>query len=393
MAGKSHSMTEFSLLAGGPAHWLQQRIGLVKPDSFLHGRRVLLCILLTWVPLLVISAAEGLALGDRVKLPFLYDFSVYARFLIAIPLLIVAEGLVESRVVESAKHFVLARLVPERDLPRFHEAIRRCLALRDSIIAETALVALTAISVVIISREFPFPFSTWRSSVSESVHLRTFTGWWYLIVGVGFFQFLVWRWLWKLAIWYRFLWLVSKLDLQLIPTHPDRSAGLAFIGDTQRAFWIIVFACSTTFAGILANEIVYGGMALKSYQFSIAGYAVTAVAFFLIPLLMYTPRLIKAKEKGLRDYGALAVAHNHQFDRKWVQGENPGADPVLGTPEISSLADLGAAYEILAKMKAVPFDPEDAIVLLLAALLPMTPLLLTIMPIEKLLELMSKLLV
>jgi hypothetical protein len=82
-----------------------------------------------------------------------------------------------------------------------------------------------------------------------------------------------------------------------------------------------------------------------------------------------------------------------QFDRKWVQGDNPGGDPVLGTPEISSLADLGGAYDILATMRAVPFDPADAVALLLAALVPMTPLLLTIMPLDRLLELLSKLLV
>jgi hypothetical protein len=195
------------------------------------------------------------------------------------------------------------------------------------------------------------------------------------------------------VIWYRFLGQVAKLDLQLIPTHPDRAAGLGFVGDAQRAFWIVAFACSATFSGILANEIVYGGVPLEHYQFAIAGYAVVVVAFFLTPLVMFTPRLIEAKEKALRDYGALAVTHHHMFDRKWVKGENPGADPVLGTPEISSLADLGAAYQILEKMKAVPFDPEDAIVLLLAALLPMAPLLLTIMPVDRLLELLSKILV
>jgi len=390
---KPPSHTGFSLLAGGPTHWLQQRLGLIKPGSPNLWRRAALGVLVTWVPLLVISASEGLAFGHRVKLPFLYDFAAYTRFLVAIPLLILAEGLVERRVTDAARHFIQAGLISDTDVSRFEAAIKSCKALRDSIVAEGVLLALTTMSVVVVSREFPFDFSTWRSFVSESAHLRTLTGWWYLVVGVGLFQFLAWRWLWRLLIWYRFLWLVSKLDLRLIPTHPDRSAGLGFVGDTQRVFWTIVVACSTTFAGILANEIVYGGVPLKSYQFPIAGYAVFVLLFFLTPLLMFTPRLVEAKEKSMRDYGALAVAHHHMFDRKWVQGDNPGGDPVLGTPEISSLADLGGAYDILARMRAVPFDPADAVVLLLAALVPMTPLLLTIMPLDRLLELLSKLLV
>jgi hypothetical protein len=168
---------------------------------------------------------------------------------------------------------------------------------------------------------------------------------------------------------------------------------LGFVGDTQRMFWNVVFGISTAAAGVLANEIVYGGVALQAYAFPIAAYAAFILIVFLAPLLLFTPMLVDAKEKGVHEYGALAISHHHMFHQKWVHGENPGGDPVLGTPEISSLADLGAAYDILAEMRAVPFDPPDAVVLLLAALLPMAPLLLTIMPLESLLELLSKLLV
>lgn len=341
----------------------------------------------------MLSAAYGLAFGPRVKLPFLQDFAAYTRYLFAVPLLILAEGLVERRVAEAAKHFISSGLVPERNYPRYEAAVKSCGALRDSIVAECVVLAVAAIGVVVVSHEFSFDFSTWRSIVSDSVHRRTPAGWWYLIVANGLFQFLTWRWIWRLIIWYRFLWLMSKLDLRVIPTHPDRSAGLGFIGDTQRMFFGVVFAASAASASVLANEVIYAGVPLKGYEFSIAGYAVVVLLVFLAPLLMFTPLLVEAKDKSLREYGSLAVAHNHMFHRKWVHGENPGSDPVLGTPEISSLADLGAAYDILAEMRAVPFDPADAIVLSLAALLPMAPLLLTIMPIDKLLELLSKLLV
>ena len=57
------------------------------------------------------------------------------------------------------------------------------------------------------------------------------------------------------------------------------------------------------------------------------------------------------------------------------------------------MADLGAAYDMLAEMRSTVFDPADAIVLLLAALVPMAPLLLTVMPLDKLLELLSKVVV
>ena len=62
----------------------------------------------------------------------------------------------------------------------------------------------------------------------------------------------------------------------------------------------------------------------------------------------------------------------------------------MGTPDISSLADLGNAYEVLDRMRPMPFDPADA--LALAALIPLAPLLLTIMPVAEMLELAGKVL-
>ena len=393
MHDQGHAHAEFSLLEGGPAHWIQQRLGLIKPGAPNLWGRVGLAVLVTWVPMLVFSLMEGLAYGSRVKLPLLCDFAAYTRYLFAVPLLILAEGLVERRVAEAAKHFIASGLIKESDHPRFDDAVKRCRAWRDSALAECVVLVVAVIGVILVSREFPFDFSSWMSIVSETGHRRTPAGWWYLVVANGLFQFLAWRWVWRLIIWYRFLWLMSRLDLRVIPTHPDRSAGLGFIGDTQRMFWGIVFGISAAVAAVLANEVVYGDVPLKHYQFSIAAYAIVVLLIFMAPLLMYSPTLVEAKDKSLREYGALAVAHNHMFHRKWVHGENPGADRVLGTPEISSLADLGAAYDILAEMRAVPFDPADVVVLLLASLVPMAPLLLTIMPLDNVLELLEKLLV
>ena len=163
------------------------------------------------------------------RLPFLYDFAAYTRFLIAIPLLILAEGLIERRVSEVLAHFIHSGLVPESSFPLYEAALHRGRRLRDSTLAELALLGFTAASVVVVYDEFPFDFSTWRSLVSDSVHARTLAGWWHLVVGVGLFQFLVWRWLWRFFIWYAFLWRVSRLNLRLIPTHPDGAAGLGFV--------------------------------------------------------------------------------------------------------------------------------------------------------------------
>ena len=230
MSAHARPTAGFSLVSGGPAHGLQQRLRLVDPESFHPVRRVVVSILLTWVALLVLSAAQGLAIGGGVKIPFLYDYAAYARFLIAIPVLIVAEGFIAPRIAGVIAHFGRSGLISESDRPAYETALDRALRMRDSALAEAVLFALACASAIAVLDVFPLDFSTWRSLVSTSGHTRTLAGWWYLVVGVALFEFLLWRWLWRLLIWYVFLWRMSRLDLRLIATHPDRAGGVGIPG-------------------------------------------------------------------------------------------------------------------------------------------------------------------
>jgi hypothetical protein len=393
MSPAPSSTVSFSLVAGGPSYRLQQRVGLIKQESPYLVRRAAFSVLITWFPLLILSAVEGLAIGHRVRIPLLYDFAAYARSLVAIPVLILAEGPIEWHLTKVAAHFLHAGLVPEDRYPDYESALKRAARRRDSVLAEVVLLGLALVSAFVVHNEFPFNFPTWRSIVVDSTPIRTWAGWWYLCVTTPVFQFLFWRWLWRLFIWYEFLWRMCRLDLRLIPTHPDREAGLGFVGDGQRFFWTIIVAYSVAAAGVLSNEILFAGVSLRRYEFALAGYVVVVLVVFLGPLLMFAPALIKAKLESLHDYGAFAVTHNLMFDGKWVQGANPKGEPALGTPDISSLADLGNAYEVLDRMRPIPFDPSDAIVLALAAVVPMAPLLLTIMPLGQIIDFVSKTLI
>ena len=49
----------------------------------LMRRRVVVISLFAWVPLLVLSALEGQALGGGVAVPFLRDWETHVRFLVA----------------------------------------------------------------------------------------------------------------------------------------------------------------------------------------------------------------------------------------------------------------------------------------------------------------------
>jgi hypothetical protein len=105
---------------------------------------------------------------------------------------------------------------------------------------------------------------------------------------------------------------------------------------------------------------------------------------------MFAPHLVALKLEAAHGYSALALAHNHLFDRKWLGARDPESAGLLGTPDISSLADLGTSYEVVAKMRPVPFDPGDALFLAVTALLPLAPLLLTVLPLDELAEMVGK---
>ena len=88
---------DFSLILGGPLFQLLRRAHLCGDVAELVWRRVIALALITWLPLLVLSIVEGHAWGDSVKVPFLLDVDVHARFLLALPLFIVAELVVHER--------------------------------------------------------------------------------------------------------------------------------------------------------------------------------------------------------------------------------------------------------------------------------------------------------
>src|SRR5690348_4216158 len=78
-------VSKFSLATGGPIYDFLERIGLVRNDLPNVVRRIIALVAITWLPLFLLSLKDGVAFGSRVKLPLLYDFSMYGRFLLSPP--------------------------------------------------------------------------------------------------------------------------------------------------------------------------------------------------------------------------------------------------------------------------------------------------------------------
>jgi len=373
---------DFSLVLGGPLFQLLRKARLEGEALELLHRRVIASVLLTWLPLLIFSILSGVRGGVQ-RVSFFHDIEVHARFLVALPILIAAELLVNSRIRPAVRRFIEWRIVLPEQRPVFHKAIDSALKIRNSVVVELALIAVVyTVGLLIWNSRTELGLVTWYALPGSRWNL-TPAGYWYVFVSLPLFQFILLRWYVRLLIWFRFLWQVNRIELNLIPTHPDRCGGLSFLGKSSYAFAPILFAQGAILAGVVADRVLYRGETLQSFRFQIGGFIVFFVVVVVAPLLMFSLRMARARRKGLADYGLLAQRYVDSFDQKWVRESLPSAE-LLGTGDIQSLADLGNAYQVIREMRIVPFGLQDISRLAIATAAPLSPLLLTVFSFEEL---------
>lgn len=379
---------DFSLVLGGPIFQILLRSHLTD-DALGHvHQRIIALSLFTWLPLLVLSALEGKVLGGGVAVPFLLDIEVHVRFLVAIPLLVAAELVVHRRMRFVVKQFLERNLIPENAMTRFDAAVASVFRLRNSVLAEALLIAFVyVVGILIIWQNYVvLETATWYATSAATGSKPSFAGMWYGYVSLPIFQFLLCRWYFRIFIWARFLWQVSRIDLSLVPTHPDRVGGLGFLSQTVYAFVPLLLAHGALLAGLLGNRIFHLGATLPSFMIEVLVLVVFLMCVVLGPLLVFTPQLAHTKRMGLRDYGTLAERYVRDFDAKWLRGNAPANERLIGSGDIQSLADMGNSFEVVRTMRIVPFTKEAILQLAVVTVVPVAPLLLTMMSLEEILK-------
>ena len=378
----------FSLVLGGPLFQLMYRLHLSDDALMLVRQRVIIISIFAWLPLLVLSALEGHVLEKREVVPFLMDIEVHIRFLVALPLLIIAELVVHKRMHRIGLAFMERNLIPPAAMTQFADAVRSAFRLRNSVFAEVLLVILVyGVGVLVVWRQYTaLHAATWYATPSAGGSTLSFSGMWYGYVSLPIFQFLLIRWYFRVLIWARFLWQVSRIKLSLVPTHPDRVGGLGFLSNTVYAFAVLLIAHGTMLAGQLANRIFLLDASLPEFKMEIGLMTIFLLCVVFGPLLVFTPQLAQCKRSGLNEYGTLAERYVREFDLKWLRGGAPADEPLVGSGDIQSLADLGNSYEVVRSMRIAPITKDAVLQLAVAILLPIAPLLLTMMPLEELLK-------
>jgi hypothetical protein len=345
-------------------------------------------VLLAWLPLLLLSAAEGRAWGGSGTLPFLKDIEMQVRLLLALPLLVVAELVVHLRMRPVVRQFIDRGLIPDAAMPKFDAAIASAMRLRNSVTAELLLIALVYTAGVAATwrSQGVLEVATWSGVAADGSWRPSLAGWWLGCVSMPLFQFLLLRWYFRLYIWARFQWQVSRIDLGFMPTHPDRCGGLGFIGGVSYAFAPVLLAQGALLSGMMANRIIHAGATLPEFKVELIGLVGVLVFAILGPTLAFAPKLAAAKRAGLREYGTLAQTYAREFDRKWLRGGAAPGEALVGSADIQSLADLGNGIGVINEMRMAPFTLRTVFELGVMTLLPVGPLLLTMISLEELLD-------
>ena len=379
---------DFSLVLGGPLFQLLRGSHLAGDGLELLLQRVLVISLFAWLPLFLLSALQGQALGRSAAVPFLLDVEVHIRFLVALPLLIIAELIVHRRMRLVVKQFTDRNLIPESALPRFDRALAAAFRLRNSVLAEVLLIGFVyVVGIRFYWRQYTaFQTATWYGAPTAEGLKLSATGIWFVYVSLPIFQFLLGRWYFRLFIWMRFLWHVSRIGLSLVPTHPDRVGGLGFLSNSAYALMPLAVAHGALLSGWIANRIFHLGAALPDFKIEIAIFVVIMQVVVLGPLLFFAPQLAQTKRTGLREYGTLAERYVREFDTKWLRGKAPANEPLVGSGDIQSLADLSNSFDVVRKMRIVPVTKDAVVQLAVLTLAPVAPLALTMMPLEELLK-------
>lgn len=379
-----------SLIIGGPFSRFQSKLGMLDASFLPTKKTAFIFVAIAWIPLALLSMLEGNAWGDTLRDRALYlDFGVYARFIIAIGMLVIMERYVEELLSQIIKQFSITELIVSDDSAKFKNSLQVADERTSSSFAESTLLLLAFIASIFgVYNYLSVGGATWIGSM-QNEHIRlSMAGWWALCISFPLFWFLVLRWLWRFVVWTQLLWKITNMKLRLVASHPDSCGGIGFLALYPPIFSGLVFALSCVIASMVLGEIVYDGAALQSIIAPFAAWLTIVLIIFVGPLAVFIPILFRLKQQAYFEYSTFVHQHNCAFETKWMQSKFGGKES-LAEPDISSVSDLGVIYDAVRTMRLIPIDLRSLLPLIIAAGLPWVGIAATKVPFINILKALS----
>jgi hypothetical protein len=380
-------LESFRLSTGGLFYQFNTMLHIQSPDGYSIKRRLALLTTISWLPLLLLATIEGNLFNSSLDLPFIYDLKPYVRYLLVLPLLIVADTIIDPLIAMNIRSVGSSGILGEDNQDRYQAAVDRLESRKDSKIAD--IIILLIISATLLTYlsnlddlDMFTDFTSWMMAPGTTEPMLTASGWWFFAVSSPILQILIYRWFWRFYLWAAFLYQISRIKLKLQPTHPDLAGGLGILKNGESAFILIFIAFGAMFSVSLAEEILYTDITLADARPLIFGYIVAVLFIMTLPLMFFTKHLIKAKRWGRVAYGGLGYRLSRAFDKKWANPEDQSnGDELLKTADASAVCDYSDIYDVVRNMRFLPISIKGYALQASMLAIPFIPLVFTEVPI------------
>lgn len=335
---------------------------------------------MTWVPIIAWAVATGhLKVGQADAI--FQHLGVHVRCLVAIPLFILSEPLADRVFAALIANFVASGLIASDEKARFTDVLRSVARLRDSTLIWIGFAVVAAATAVTAGRHLleDVDALTWGATSGLD-----FGGQWALYFVRPLFLFMLLGWLWRLLLTWVLFRRIAKLDLQLVPSHPDRVAGLGFVGLHSVGFSLVVLAISSVVCAAIAHQLLSHGAHISQFSSGLITLVILLGVLFILPLTAFSGELRRVSVRARFEYGTLAGRHVRGLHERWVEGKKMD-DPILHADEIGPAADVATLYQLATQMRFSPIGKLQLIAVVLPAVVPVLVIATLQVPIEDIL--------
>jgi hypothetical protein len=378
----------FSIVKGGPFHRILGYLKLTDEDQLPSLRAVILLVMLAWLPLALLTMAQALVSNRAASWGFFLDWTTYARYCIAIAVMVYTERYANERLTLLIDNFSRTRLVADSGLPAYREALvladrRSSASVGEALILILAIVWTTTVADYAIS----IAGMNWQGTLLDGEVSLTWAGKYELMVSSTLFLFLALRWLWRLLVLTLLLHSISRLPLRLMSHNPDRAAGLGFLTIFPSIFTGFAFAIGCVLSSSMLKELSYKSHNPDTVWFTMAAWLAICLVWLIGPLLVFVGPLWAAQEKALLEFGRYATRHHLALGERLASEANHDDDARRATaPDLSLASNLNSLLQSVRQQGVVPVTGGTVKQVLMAAAIPLIPVVLTLIPFLDLLK-------
>ena len=353
-------------------------------------RRILAAVAAGWGVPALLAVGAILLRPEAGAVSFFTDFGVYARSLVAVPALILAEPDCLPWLRRIVSTFLEEGIVTGTDVQKFEAALASARRHLDSRLAESLTILGSYATVALLLLYFTgVSGPAWQLGDGTRRPDLSLAGWWYSLVSLPILLMLFFGWVTRVLVWAVFLARVARLDLRLVASHPDGAGGLGFVATSLRGFRLVSAATGAIVAGTIANQIMQHDLSPFAFRRVVIALLVANVVLFAGPLTVFVRTLRETKRRGIVVYGTLAADVGHAFEARWL-GRDADKTAALKQSDFSATTDLYSIVANVHAMRDLPFRLIDLAGPVGGAALPLVPAALLAMPMSEIVSALAQ---